>query len=108
MREEIPVQNLKRFEGPHAMNRYLFGVIGIVPAVAHLVSFFVLTDFFNDPFRHLNLLTLLYFILPLLGLTLFVLYNVNLHPTIWTGDEGLYVSFNFGRVLIPWEVALSL
>jgi hypothetical protein len=99
---------LKRFEGSHAMHRYSFLAIGIVAAVAHLVSFFVLSDFFSDPLRRMTLPSVLYFILPLLALTFFVLYNVNLHPTIWTGDEGLYVSFNFGRVFIPWKDVIGI
>lgn len=111
MIEETPVSNLKHFEGMNPFARFLFLGVAIQLVVAHLVSFFVATEFFEDPLRYLGLPLLpllLWFTLPLVMISLFGLYNFNRYPTIWVGDEGLYVSFNFGRVFIPWSNVIGI
>jgi ABC-type transport system involved in multi-copper enzyme maturation permease subunit len=109
MIEEIPVSNLKRFEGSMGPNlRYTFLGLSVLFAVAHLVSFFVLTEFFEDPLRYMGLPLILWFTIPLLVIASALFYNGNRYPTIWTGDAGLFVSFNFRRVFIPWNDVIGI
>ena len=45
--------------------RYMFLGVGVLVTVAHLASFFVLTEFFEDPLRYMGLALVLWFTVPL-------------------------------------------